>query len=871
MEREKKILLVGDDPANRELLKTILETEYEVAEAEDSSTAFAELSVHNKEISLVLLDLKRTAWSNTAFLKKFLDNRHFHGIPVIVSVESDTADEQTDCLDKGAWDYIRKPYLKELVLFRVRNVIETNELAVYRELKYREMYDPMTGIYTREKFFEKTREVIDRNSEKKFVFVRFDIHKFQLINQFFGVEEGDRLIRYVADDIAQDAMKIQEESGDETHPVVSYGHIGADVFCTCVPYKGNQDLREHFQTVRNKLCEYGLGFEILPVFGVYIIEDPGQSVSDMYDKAHMAAKCCKGNYVDNYAFYDESMRKMVVDEQGIINDMSAALETGQFILYLQPKYNIKKNVLDGAEVLVRWQHPTKGMISPGAFIPVFERNGFIVKLDYYVWEETCKLIRRWLDEGETPYPVSVNMSRVSLYNPKLADILCELVEQYEISPSLLQLELTESAYMNNPIAIRDTMSRLQNNGFTILMDDFGNGYSSLNALKDIAVDILKMDMGFVARTEFPERGRCIMASVIRMAKQLDMPVIVEGVETKVHLEFLKSIGCEYVQGFYFARPMPVKEYEKLAYHAGETVGMVRSCQAGNVKLEGDLLYAFNEQMDIVFLNSFQPLSIYEYSNGEVEVIRVNNAHYETFGYNNVNVTLSDDYRSGVISEEARETVLAAFEHVVRTQETTVFEYKRKTREGRVRWVQVNLKFIGHAEDKYILLGMLMDITAQKEIDAELSRYRQVFSTAEKPKTLLVVEDQEISRGILINIFGKKYRILEAENGQKAFDVLDENGKVDLILLDLIMPVMNGEQFLLKKRTMPEYRDIPVVIISADNEPKQQMNLMKLGVSDYIVKPFVPEVVEQRVYNVLSSVQWLGEVHAGDESQKSLKK
>lgn len=866
MEREKKILLAGDDPVNRELLKNILETQYTVTEVEDSTSAFAELSAHSKEISLVILDLKRAAWSNTGFLKKFLDNRHFHGIPVIVSVETDTAGQQITCLDNGAWDYIRKPYLKEMVLFRVRTVIETNELAVYRELKYREMYDPMTGIYTREKFFEKTREVIDRNPDKQFVFVRFDIHKFQLINQFFGVEEGDRLIRYVADDIAQDAMKIQEESGDETNPVVSYGHIGADVFCTCIPYKGDQDLRDHFQTVRNKLCEYGLGFEILPVFGVYIIKDSKQSVSDMYDKAHMAARCCKGNYVDNYAFYDESMRKMVVDEQGIINDMSAALENGQFILYLQPKYNIKKNVLDGAEVLVRWQHPKKGMISPGAFIPVFERNGFIVKLDYYVWEETCKLIRRWLDEGETPYPVSVNMSRVSLYNPKLADILCELVEKYEISPSLLQLELTESAYMNNPIAIRDTMSRLQKKGFTILMDDFGNGYSSLNALKDIAVDILKMDMGFVSRTEFPERGRCIMASVIRMAKQLDMPVIVEGVETKGHLEFLKSIGCEYVQGFFFARPMPVDSYEKLAYHAAAD-GTVRSCQAGNVKLEGDMLYAFNEQMDIVFLNSFQPLSIYEYSNGEVEVIRVNNAHYETFGYNNVNVTVSEDWKNGVISDLARETILAAFEQVVRTQETTVFEYERKTREGRMRWVQVNLKYIGNAEDKYIVLGMLMDITAQKEINVELTRYRQVFSTVEKQKTLLVVEDQEISRGILVNIFGKKYRILEAENGQQALDVLNENGKVDLILLDLVMPVMNGEEFLLKKRTLPEFSDIPVVIISADNHPEQQMNLMKLGVSDYIVKPFVPEVVERRVYNVLSSVQWLGEVRSGNEGRK----
>lgn len=853
MNKVKRVLLVVSEPEDRAALKEILKVSYEIEEAADAGAAFEQLSALKETLSLIILDLVQAA-KDAAFLRRYMDNRWYHRIPVIFVPTEEMQEKQLQWLHNGAWDYIRKPYIKDLVLFRVRKAIETNELVAYRELKYREMYDPLTGIYTREKFFEKTREVIDCNPEQTFVFVRFDIHKFQLINQFFGVEEGDRLICYIADDIAQDALIIQEASGRADRPVVSYGHIGADVFCTCIPYKGEKDLLDHFQIVRNKLCEYGLGFEILPVFGVYIIKDPRQAVSDMYDKAHMAAKCCKGNYVENYAFYNESMRKMVVDEQRIINDMAAALENGQFVLYLQPKYNIKRNLLDGAEVLVRWKHPEKGMISPGAFIPVFERNGFIVKLDYYVWEKTCALIRKWMADGKKPYPVSVNMSRVSLYDPKLADTLCELVDEYGIAPSLLQLELTESAYTDNPVTIRETMSRLQEKGFTVLMDDFGNGYSSLNALKDIAVDILKMDMGFVSRTDFPERGRCIMASVIRMAKQLDMPVIVEGVETQDQLEFLKSIGCEYVQGFYFARPMPVESYESLAFCTKQPESGAHALQSGN-KLEGDLLSVFNEQMDVLFSNSFQPLTIYEYYAGEIEIIRVNNAHYETFGYNYVNHTLTEDWQSGVISKEDREGIAAAFESVVRTKEPVVFEYQRHPKEGRSRWIQVNLKYIGSAEDKHIVLGMLMDHTEQKEIDAELLRYRRLISDEDTPKTLLVVEDQEISRGILVNIFGGKYHMLEAENGREALDLLAAGHSVDLILLDLIMPVMNGEQFLQKKRALEAIRDIPVVIISAENEPQQQTHLMKLGVSDYIVKPFVPEVVIQRVHNVLASAGW----------------
>ena len=213
-------------------------------------------------------------------------------------------------------------------------------------------------------------------------------------------------------------------------------------------------------------------------------------------------------------------------------------------------------------MLVRWIDPERGMILPGDFIPVFEQNGFIMKLDYYVWEKTCQLLRRWLDEGRNPYPISVNVSRVSLYNPRLAEVLGDLVKQYDIPPRLLQLELTESAYTTNQQSTKAIMSTLQQMGFCILMDDFGSGYSSLNVLKDIEVDVLKIDMKFLSNTENEARSENILAAVVRMAKWLNLPVIAEGVERKEQVLFLRSIGCEFVQGYYFAKPMPVEDFEK---------------------------------------------------------------------------------------------------------------------------------------------------------------------------------------------------------------------------------------------------------------------------------------------------------------------
>ncbi|MEG2074844.1 MAG: EAL domain-containing protein, partial [Angelakisella sp.] len=314
----------------------------------------------------------------------------------------------------------------------------------------------------------------------------------------------------------------------------------------CIPYDSEQ-IESMVRQSKKTLAKFNSNYDIVPSIGLYVIDDPDISVEEMYNRATLAAKTCKGNYVDFYAYYTESMSAVLTNEQEITNEMNFALESGQFEIYLQPKYNIHTNLPYGAEALVRWKHPRKGMISPGEFIPIFERNGFITKLDYYVWEQVCGCLHSWKLAGIKPYPISVNISRVNIYNPNLVAMMLELVSRYQIEPELLNLELTESAYTDNPTAMKKVMTELQRYGFTIMMDDFGNGYSSLALLKDIAIDVLKIDMMFLSKTDIPGRGENIVASVIRMAKWLNIPVIAEGAETEEQVEFLRSVGCDYVQ------------------------------------------------------------------------------------------------------------------------------------------------------------------------------------------------------------------------------------------------------------------------------------------------------------------------------------
>lgn len=559
MSSKRSVLIVDDEKTNRKILSKILSGDYEVLEADNGATALKMLQKPDHHIDVVLLDLLMPEFDGFDFLRVFSETGQADNIPVVVTTGDDNPESETKCLELGAWDFVKKPYNATVLKLRVKSAIERNTLHVLQELRYKEQFDKLTGIYKGETFRRETRKMLEEHPDITFAMVRMDIHKFQVYNSFFGIMEGDHLLKYVASLLQKYTQHIE---------LKTYCRKEADVFYICLPYKGKERSQEVLEQIREDLRNFQKSYDLVPVFGIYVIQDSKSSIREMMDYAKMAADTCKENYVQNYAYYDQTIQDEILQSQMIVNKMKRALREEQFVLYLQPKYSLADNQIQGAEVLVRWEDPEKGLLPPGMFIPIFEHNGFIMELDYYVWEHSCRMLRRWLDEGRKVYPVSVNISRVSLYNPNLAEDICKLVERYHIPTELFQLELTETAYASNPTQIWADMSKLQKKGFTILMDDFGSGYSSLNVLKDINVDVLKLDMKFLTNAADPVRSHVILKAVVHMAKDLDIPCIAEGVEQVSQAEFLKKVGCEYVQGYLYAKPMPVKDYEALVETGG---------------------------------------------------------------------------------------------------------------------------------------------------------------------------------------------------------------------------------------------------------------------------------------------------------------
>ena len=836
MSNKDIVLIIDDDRVDREILKNILSKDFYVVDYQDAQEGFDFLARHELDVKCVVVDVYMPVMDGYAFLKKV--NESGLKIPVIVATSDLGEDTQVKVLEDGAWDFISKPYNAEIVKLRVQNAIMRTEFFAFKKLKYIAEYDVLTGIFNKDKFLKKTRIMLDNNPDKKFAFIRFDIDRFQLVNSFYGSGEGDRIIKFLA--LGLENLANQRQN-------LTYGRIEAEVFALCGEYETEEEVFKLIESHIEIIKSYNRNFDLVPNFGVYFLDDLTLSPGVMLDRATLAAKECKGNYVDTVGVFKPEMSIRLEKEQEIVNEMVQALQEEQFIVYLQPKYSLETNAPAGAEALVRWMHPEKGMISPGLFIPVFEKNGFIERLDHYVWEVICKYLKKWIDEGLKPHPISVNISRVDLYNPQIVEFIIGLVDKYNIPHELFQLELTETAYMDNPHIMKQVVSGLKENGFTVMMDDFGSGYSSLSILKEIEVDVLKIDMRFFDSSGNDGRSENIIASVVRMAKWLGMPAVAEGVEKAEQVNFLGSVGCEYVQGFYFARPMPIDEYEKLVKENKEKT------VTKNVDLTGaltmDRLWSSAPEMEILFSNSAQPSAICEFDGTKFTYLRTNNAYKELFGADGVSEGNPLDY----IFYEYKNDVLDAFNNAVKNDEITECQYKRRVQQGNALWVSMKLQYIGKVGgEKSIFVANITDITVQKEVETELKKLKKVMNSGKnKPKKLLVVDDSELSSRIIKDIFDGSYEVMLARNGLEGLNLLKEyKNEVAIVLLDMVMPVMDGREFLTYKNSDEDTVDIPVIVISSESDEGLQVDMLQMGVNDYITKPFVAEIIERRVKNVI---------------------
>ena len=416
----------------------------------------------------------------------------------------------------------------------------------YELLQKKVQLDEVTGLFNRSHFYKLAKELID-NSDEEMCIITMDISNFKIVNELYGMNVGDRLLK----EIAEHVKKI----GENHHMIPA--RFMADHYYMCMPKKEFEKIEfpKSFHTFLDDM-------DIKVVYGVFVVEEGSEMpINVMCDRAFLAVHDKKYKYVEYIHFYNDSEHKQIMVEQEIENDMEKALAEKQFYIVVQPKYDAASETIVGGETLVRWQHPEKGIISPGVFIPVFEKDGFIIHLDYFVWEETCKLIAKMKSEGIKTVPISVNVSRAHFYGSELIHKLLSLIEKYQIEPSDIELEITESICGEDPDIIYDKIRELQTCGFHIAMDDFGSGYSSLNMLKEMPLDILKMDLKFLDGDQ--EKGQKILKALIDMAHTLGLKVVVEGVEILGQVEFLRQFeGCM-LQGYYYSRPVVTEVFEDM--------------------------------------------------------------------------------------------------------------------------------------------------------------------------------------------------------------------------------------------------------------------------------------------------------------------
>lgn len=430
---------------------------------------------------------------------------------------------------------------------RTKMMLARKEADAYRRISER---DILTGVYNRQMFYVRAREALDQNPDIRYQLIYLNIENFKLVNDLFGTGEGDRILIHTANWIRDYA---QQNSGVA-------GRLDADHFILCVPSQTEQgELVVHL--LQEELKKISIDMDITVNCGVYTVVEGTRNVQLMCDRAHLAANDSKGNVLKPVSYYSDAHRERLMQVQSILNEMRTALDKKQFQIHLQPQIDMSSGRLIGAEALVRWVHPERGVIAPGSFIPVFEQNGFIAKLDLYVFEEVCRLQKRWKEEGRKPIPISVNLSRVNFYSRTLREQLLRILDLYGVEPGMVELELTESAYAVDDHEIFNRLRQLQSDGFRILMDDFGSGYSALNMLKDAPVDILKLDLRFLYKSDPYHRSWQILKSILSMTEALDIPVIAEGVETFEQVEVLSKTGCYAAQGYYYSRPVEVAQFE----------------------------------------------------------------------------------------------------------------------------------------------------------------------------------------------------------------------------------------------------------------------------------------------------------------------
>lgn len=572
--------------------------------------------------------------------------------------------------------------------------------------------DSKTGLLLRSQFVSESKKLIERQ-KGSWCCVAIDIQHFKVFNSWFGKEKGNYVLARIG------SVLREYELNDEA--IASY--FERDNFGIVIRHD-KKVINQLFESIKEIIYSYSNTIGFIPAFGIYVI-DPNENITmDIYDKARIAVEDAKAGYSERIKYYDSKSFNLKKEHYQLLTEFQSALNNGEISFYVQPQCNISNGKIIGGEALVRWIKKDGTNISPGKFIPVLEEDGFITDLDKCIWESVCKWIRCLMNQGLTPLPISINVSQIDIVSLDVASYLYGLIQRYNIPSRYLKVEITESAFASDFNKISKTVANLKEKGFVVYLDDFGSGYSSLNMLDKINTDVLKLDMAFINKdTSLSVKGVSIIESIISMTKTLNIPVIIEGVETEEQMTFLKNLGCIYAQGYYFYRPMPIQDFEEILKNK-------EKIDISGIKNRSTELFRTREFLDentfpdAVLNNILGPVAFYiQDKNGGLNITRFNQPFYECISDVNMEGRTSTIQNYIVEEDRARlkNMLEKAYEDPINGGECTVRFYKSG---GGVFWFNMHLYFLQENDQGRVFYGKIADSTKM---------YQQAYSFYENLK------------------------------------------------------------------------------------------------------------------------------------------
>ena len=537
----RTILVVEDNPINREMLVQMLSQDYDVLCAKDGEQGIALLTENYRTLSLIILDVYMPRCDGFQFLARTREDPLLASVPVIVATGSDKPEDEARCLELGAMDFITKPYNLRGIQGRIRNLIKMREsTAMLSAIEF----DGQTGLYTRQAFFHHAAMLLSSSPDGSYQAVVVDIHNFKQVNSIYGENVGDDIIHYLAGKLKR---------------LVSEGlvaHYDGDSFVFLERVEAHTD--EQLEKAIRGISKAAPIRNLILKCGVYCCENASLPVSVICNRAFLALNSIKDDMNHAVARFDDPINQRICRERDMEARFEDALQNQEFVIWYQPKFDVHTERMVGAEALVRWRKLDGSVVSPGEFIPLFERDGLIVRLDEYVFRKVCQMQKKLIASFDRTFPISVNLSRNSLHYPGVIERYANIVAENHLEAKLVPIELTESAGLQM-IEIKELAQKMVNLGFPLHMDDFGAGYSSLGNLNSLPFHVLKLDKSLVDYIG-NYRGNQVLQHIISLAHGLGMEVLAEGVETNEQVQFLRKVGCDIIQGYYYSKPLPEQTF-----------------------------------------------------------------------------------------------------------------------------------------------------------------------------------------------------------------------------------------------------------------------------------------------------------------------